>query len=241
MGKVRAKIKQYYGEIKEAIVIASPLFMVAFGILIYFGAVESIDYRKKPIDYNSLLESDVKKNMIVEGDLFCNYGPFEEYKYDGSTCYYYLIEIGEKQYMGIRNYFTNLGKELPLDKQADQTFNYLNGDTSQMPDKVHFKGKVKRLKKEELDFMREYMLSLGFLETEVDSYILPYYVECMNFGDGLLAIGIGIFFFIIFGIVFVKHIDGFKLAEIEEKKVEMPTYEEAFGDRYNEYYNEKCN
>lgn len=51
------------------------LFVVGV-ILICTGATDTARGHKTPVDFAVLKAEDVKKNLIVEGDLYVNLGPF---------------------------------------------------------------------------------------------------------------------------------------------------------------------
>ncbi len=168
------------------------LIMVLIGVgavLIVMGSRDFIYSRKTPENYNSMLEADFQKGQLIEGEAYANLGAFEE-NYTtrngvktGESQYNYLIPVGEKQYMGLLNFTTTQKQE--LETQADATFAYWNGETTEEPATVHFKGVVKKMDEETKGYMRSYMLDIGFTQSEVDELILPYYIKCDNY-DGWL-------------------------------------------------------
>lgn len=163
--------------------------VLVFGVLLTFmGGSDVIDSMKKPVDYETLLASDVKKNMIVEGDLYVNLGAYEE-EYTttngvktGSSKYSYLIPIGEEEFMGFKN--RTDAEYQALEKQADAVYALLNGEDVEEPEPVHFIGKVKSLGKKEAGYMRSYLIDLGMTESEVDQYMLPYRIVSEDFSSG---------------------------------------------------------
>lgn len=171
------------------------LFIVGV-VLTYIGATDLIRGSKTPVDFDSLMASDVKKGMIVEGDLYANLGAFME-SYTtrngvktGSSQYTYLIPVGDEEYMGLLNNTSDM--EAQLEAQADTTYAILNGSTSIEPVVVHFKGRVFGLDSESKGYMKSYMIDLGYTENEISTYALSYYIKCENYDAGPVELGIGI-------------------------------------------------
>ena len=171
------------------------LFIIGV-VLTYMGTMDLIRGNTTPVDFDSLTASDVKKGIIVEGDLYANLGAFME-SYTtrngvktGSSQYTYLIPVGEEEYMGLLNNTSTM--ESQLEAQADATYAYLSGSTSVEPVTVHFKGRVLGLDSESKGYMTSYMKDLGYTENEISSYALSYYIKCENYDGGLVELGIGI-------------------------------------------------
>lgn len=171
------------------------LFIIGV-VLTYIGAMDLIRGSKTPVDFDSLKASDVKKGIIVEGNLYANLGAFME-SYTtrngvktGSSNYTYLIPIGSEEYMGL--YSGNSSMQEELDAQTDATFNYLTGITSTEPVSVHFKGRVIGMDSKEKGYMHDYMIDMGFTESEITDYTINYYIKCENYDGGLIEMGIGI-------------------------------------------------
>ena len=82
------------------------VLIVGGAIFFVLGLLDFIDSNKTPIDYNTMTEDQVQKGAIVEGDIYYNYGPFEQIdtKENGrttGTSYRYVIPVGEEGYVGI--------------------------------------------------------------------------------------------------------------------------------------------
>lgn len=173
------------------------MVFIIFGVVFSFMGFRDLIYSSKtPGDYNSMLEADFKKGMIIEGDAYANLGAFEE-NYTtrngvktGNSHYNYMIPVGEKQYMGLLNFTST--QEAELEAQADATFAYWNGETAEEPALVHFKGIVKEMDNETKGYMQSYMLDIGFTQAEVNELILPYYIKCDNYDGWLWQIVTGI-------------------------------------------------
>ncbi|MGN0155282.1 MAG: DUF6709 family protein [Lachnospiraceae bacterium] len=180
------------------------VFLLMLGAIFTFMGIRDFIYDSKtPADYNSMLEEEYEKGMIIEGDLYANLGAFEE-NYTtrngvktGDSKYNYLIPVGEKQYMGLLNFTTT--QENELEAQADATFAYWNGETSVEPELVHFKGQVKAMDSETKGYLESYMLDIGFTQAEVNELILPYYIKCDNYEGWLWQIVVGLVCLVIGG------------------------------------------
>lgn len=173
------------------------LVLIMVGAIFSFMGFRDLIYsRKTPVNYNSMVEADFEKGMIIEGDTYANLGAFEE-NYTtrngvktGNSHYNYMIPVGEKQYMGLLNLTSS--QETELEAQADATYAYWNGETTAEPALVHFKGIVKAMDNETIGYMKSYMLDIGFTKAEVDELILPYYIKCDNYDEWLWQIVVGI-------------------------------------------------
>lgn len=162
--------------------------VIVFGaVLGYMGVSDCYYNSKTPVDYATVKESDITKGIIVEGDLFSNLGAFQE-SYTttngvktGNSKYSYMIPIGDKQYMGLENNTSDM--QSALERQADMTYNYLSGNSTTQPDAVHFKGRVRKMSNETKGYMKSYMTDFGFTQSEVDEYLLDYYIQCETY-DG---------------------------------------------------------
>lgn len=174
------------------------LLLVIFGVVFtYIGGVDLMDSRKPRYALSGLMESDFKKGMIIEGEIYANLGAFQE-SYTttngvktGSSDYSYMIPVGETQYAGFEAKFDDTIQA--LDRQTDAVFLVLSGEGSEDPEPVTVLGKVKKMPKKTRGYLRSYMLDLGFAEQEVDSYILDYYIVQTSFDSalGFLLAGIG--------------------------------------------------
>lgn len=223
-------------------------------VLIFMGGQDLYYGSKTPANYNDMLEADFQKGMIVEGDLYANYGAFEE-NYTttngvktGSSQYNYMIPVGEEQYMGLLNDTSSL--EALLDEQMEATYAYIWGESASEPKPVHFKGRVMAMDSETRGYLKSYMIDIGFTTAEADQLILPYYIKCENYSGGPVTVAIGLVMLIIAGIIVFAPLllaakqpkndvqatgvggtvieDDFGAVELEEK--EDNTYKSAFDE-----------
>lgn len=160
--------------------------LIILGVALLFSGLNMLkDSKTTPVDYSSLKESDMKKGLIIEGDLVYNFGAFEE-NYDekygqrvgGSTNYKYAIPIEEK-FMGFEvreGAVSNV-----LDNQAENTFKYMIDERAIAPAKHHFLGKVYKLSSQSTGFFKEFLISAGFSASEADEAIVQYYIKEADF------------------------------------------------------------
>ena len=196
----------YEGRIKMSFLSRLKLILVVAGVVFIFMGGRDIYYQSKtPANYNELLEADYEKGMIVEGNLYANYGAFEE-NYTttngiktGSSKYNYMIPVGEEKYMGLLNDTSTL--ETLLDDQMESTYAYIWGESTSEPDPVYFKGRVLAMDSETKGYLKSYMIDIGFTAEEAEQYILPYYIKCENYEGGVAWLIVGIIILLIGGII----------------------------------------
>ena len=170
------------------------LLLIASVFLLIFGTVEVIDDNTKPIDYNTMTVSQLKKGAIVEGDLLFNLGNYEEIEHTRngsveSVDHCYVIPVGENSYAGILSREDNVVAE--LNKQTNETFQLLNGETDSTSTVIHFKGKVTEMTDEDYKYFCEYLTSIGFTDSEIDELGCKYYINIRKFGEGYIGLIIG--------------------------------------------------
>ncbi|MCM1333489.1 MAG: hypothetical protein NC084_03315 [Bacteroides sp.] len=156
-----------------------------------------IDNMKTPLNYNLMSASDVKEGAVVEGNLFVNYGSYEEQyttgtfgNKTGSSSYWYLIPVGDEEFMGI--YTGNSDLIATLNRQTDETYALLNEETDADPTVVHFKGKIVKMDSEDETYFRNGMLELGFTPEEIEQYGIKSYIKIIFFDNMWIPFAIGI-------------------------------------------------
>ncbi len=166
---------------------------LVFSIL---SGIDIIDNLKTPVNYQTMTIEDVKEGVMVEGNLFSNYGSYEE-EYStkngvrtGSSRYYYMIDVGDQEYMGLYTGIKDLIAQ--LDRQTDETYDYLNGETEELPQPVHFKGKICKMTSEDEGYFNSMLREMGYTATEADMYGLKYYIEVISYEHQPVALAIGI-------------------------------------------------
>lgn len=185
--------------------ISRVIWIVIFlgGLFTYDGVKDTSDSKKKPVDFATMKEADIKAGTIVEGDLEYNYGAFEEsYRTTygiktGDSDYTYLIPIGEK-YMGLKTQTTE--QQATLEQQANSTIDLYLGNSSVQPAVFHFKGRIVALTGEDQGYMKDYLVSMGYQENTVNQYMVNYCIECVDFSGGIEELTIGLLLLVV-GIV----------------------------------------
>ncbi len=212
------------------------LILAVVGVMFtYTGTMDLIRGSKTPADYNSMMEADYNKGMIVEGDLYANLGAFEE-NYTtinevktGSSCYNYMIPVGKKQFMGLLNNTPDM--EAALETQADATFDYWNGDTNEEPLPVHFKGRVMKMSSRTKGYLHDYMISMGYTENEVNDYILDYYIKCENYDGWLWQLVVGeVSLLILLAIVLILMISSRSKKDVKSANSSISQINAAFAN-----------
>ncbi len=171
------------------------ILIIVGAVFSYEGISSVVNSKKTPVDFNSLKAADLQKNMIVEGDIECNFGYFEEEYHTtygiktGQSIYNFLITVGEDKYMGLKN--QTEAQRITLEQQMNDTLNSLE-DNSIKPQVFHFKGQIKEMTEEEIGFMKEYLSYMGYTEADIQQYMCTYYIQCVDYDGGMTKAGIGI-------------------------------------------------
>lgn len=180
------------------------LFIVG-AVFVYMSCGDLKRNNTTPVDFNTLTVADLEDELIVEGELWCNYGAFmEEYSTRngvkvGDSKYKYLFPISDTQFMAIEP--QNDEMDAYFDKQANETIAYILGESSAEPGSVHIKGRIKRLDSASMGYMKEYLISLGYTQNNVQSAVCAYYIDCETYdnwwigfiiGLGFIALSIGL-------------------------------------------------
>lgn len=176
--------------------------LLAVGIFMgVLSGRDVIDSFKTPLNYNLMDASDVKDGAVVEGNLFVNYGSYEEQyttgrfgNRTGGSSYWYMIPVGEEEFMGI---FTG-NKELiaTLNRQADETWASINEETDAQPTVVHFKGKVVKMDSEDEAYFRNFMEEIGFTSEEIRAYGISSYIKIIFYDNMWISLVISVVSFL---------------------------------------------
>lgn len=161
--------------------------LIILGIMLLSNALERkalID--GDALDINDILIEDVAENIMLEGDLYANFGSFaEEYRTKNgvkrsASKYMYLIVVGD-EFIGVQVKGDDIFEQ--MEQQADDSFAYVNNETLATPQRIYIRGLVKRMDSEYYQYMKEYMVSMGFTNKEVDTYAYPYYIDTCYYED----------------------------------------------------------
>lgn len=130
------------------------LFVIRIVILLSVGLYLTISisgefhrFNQTPHNYSDLSTDELIPGMLVEGDITLNYGKLvrgtDPKDSDKTLGYYYLILDSEKHFIGL--YTPSNDLNYSLTRQTEQSYDYFSGETSSMPDAVHFKGIVQKM------------------------------------------------------------------------------------------------
>lgn len=162
-----------------------------------FGGFSLFKSNQTPIDYYDLTKANVKPGLMVEGDIYCNFGVYEEsystsygIKDKSSEVWYYVIPCGEEEYMGLAVSANELGTA--LDKQTEQSYDYMDGTTNVNPDLVHIKGAVTKMDNEDMGYFKEFLASGGYSDSEIEQLMVPYYITDGSYSQATTFLIIGV-------------------------------------------------
>lgn len=167
--------------------------MVIVAIMLLFSGFSDLSCKmKKPVDINTVTAGQLKKGLVVEGDLQYNIGQFAEsyttYNYIrvGSKKANYVVPLSDGSFIGLENYFTK--QNSLFDAQADETYNYLAEETEQTPRTIHIRGKVKRMNYETIKVFKQAFREWGFSDEDITQSATEFYVEYKNYNNWILKI-----------------------------------------------------
>lgn len=165
-------------------------------VLLGFGIYCAVQAHKTPVDLNTIADNEIEAGLIVEGEIYGNYGAYEEsystnngVKNSSSTEWYYIIPVADESYMGIAVNVKARGTE--FEKQADQTYDYLTGASNNYPMSLHVKGKINKMDDEDYALYKEALVSMGFTSAEISQYCKPYYIKSVNYDKYPILIILG--------------------------------------------------
>ena len=177
--------------IKGRLLVALIILGVVF---VWTGMSDVVDSKKTPTDFASIDGNAMHVGDIVEGDLAGNLGAFEEMYHTtygiktGSSDYVYLVPVGSK-YIGLKSITKEQVAE--LDAQANETVDYILGNSKIEPRTVHFKGKVTQMGNDEQYYAKDYMKQMGLNDSEISQTLSNYMIVSVDFDHGMMFVGIG--------------------------------------------------
>lgn len=144
-------------------------------MLILMSIVDLIDNVKKPLAFEELKVSQLKKGKIVEGEVPVNFGCFEEsYRTRNgikttSSKYYYVVLV-EGKAIALK---CNDSTSSALSKQANAYLNYSDGDETAIAG-VPIKGKIKGMNRKTKKYLKEYLYDeeSGMSFAEIEPYVI---------------------------------------------------------------------
>ena len=162
---------------------------------------------KKPVDFNTLYESELHAGMRVEGDVYALLDTFaaeETWTEDSETGsqtpretskYYYIIPIGEESYMGLQ---VAIADDAAYDAVLNATWDYLTDVTTDLlSEPVRFEGYIAEMDDDLYQYFVEWFQDTGYFGTTnaavISGYAMPLMLQ--EFSPGLypiFAIGVGL-------------------------------------------------
>lgn len=168
---------------------------------IAFGAIEFADSKKTPIDINELTKDDIKAGVIVEGDIYYNFGVCEtiESTRNGrveSTTYRYVIPLADDTLFTISIVDSDKNKDTiaQLDKQTDETYDVVMGTLDDTTTIVHIKGKISKMGSEDYGYYKDFLKSGEYTEDEISTYGSEFYLTVRDFGQAGVIFIVGLVF-----------------------------------------------
>lgn len=177
-------------------------------------------------NYNEMSATAVTQNKLVEGNIVYVMDCIQEEtlsrfgRSGGITLSrIYLIPVGEEQFMGIRVDGTQCSK---MDQMVENTWDYINGNVTQLENSLKAKGKIKAFEQAEMRYAYDYMKAALGVDTdaECDPYLVPYYMDCRYYGKAYIPFLIAV---ILLGMVF----NAFRKRN-RGKAIDYSPYEEDF-------------
>lgn len=177
------------------------IFLLALGILLIvmeFANIKALLHGK--VKFETLLPEEISDDLIVDAAIDLNFGCYmEEYEENTDTHYtrttdlYYIILTGDEnaedyRYMGIK---VPASDGNIMDAMAEASYNYTYSDP------VSYTGAIKKMPSEDYRYFKEFFISSGWTEEEIEAYTLPYYINVGALTDGAadtayFMIGLGI-------------------------------------------------
>ena len=161
------------------------IILVCMGIVVtVLGFVSMDQAHTPPFPLEELNETNIEKDIIVEGDLNYNLGAFEEEysKINGVkilSTFKYVIPLGDDGYIGLQS--CEFVEE--LDKQSSETYDLWSGESNSYPKAIHIKGQVTKLSGKSLKYLKKYMTEMGMTSDEVDKCVYPYYIAVNDYDE----------------------------------------------------------
>ena len=190
---------------KRLPIIPVVVLLIAAGMCLSMAVPQWIITLKKPVDFNTLDDSEIRSGVRVEGDVYAILDSFavEESwteNADGSTTpreasnYYYIIPMGTESYVGLEIRAGDHGNYAAV---ADGTWNYLTGATETLDTvPVHFEGYIAPMEEDLYAFFVEWFQDTAYFgaadAAAVQAYALPYMLTTYSVSGIYSVMGIGL-------------------------------------------------
>lgn len=175
------------------------LVLMLFGFLLVAANYETIKYvLSEPKDIMEVIDdtNPVGETVTINIDAIIGNYALIENKINGITTskqYYYLTWLDNNKYIGLK--VSSKNRET-MEEICVDTLKYLYGETIDFPEKVQFKGIIKREDNELTGYLKDFLMADDFTESEIQQSCYFYYIDttCVSdFRFSLVAIGLMLF------------------------------------------------
>lgn len=226
--RIVGRNREMFDELKKASMKRIRTITIVFGIIILLllavVGTSLMKFIQGPQDLYSL-SVDELDGAYVEADIGFIIDVFAEYteeRASGATSTqkeYYIIPIGESEYMGLGVERVDTGKASQI---ADETYDYITGAADEIVNTMHVKGTIQKMEPELSGFYYEWFEETGFLDSEeVNKMALSYVLEPERVGlfenstfFALLATG-GILF-VIMAVFLIRGLTGSSMSQVNK-------------------------
>lgn len=177
------------------------------------------------VQFETLQSEEINEELIVDASIDANFGCYmEEYEENTSTHYtrttdlYYVIWTGDENsenycYMGIK---VPASDGNVMDAMTEATYNY------EYSEPIHYTGAIKKMPSEDYRYFKDFFISSGWSEEEIEAYTLPYYINVGALVDGAattayVVCGLGVAMIIISLVLFFWAVSGGTLKTLKKE------------------------
>lgn len=160
------------------------------------GIFSVINAKKPAADLYDLDFSEYKDGKMVEADIYCNIGVYEEsystnygIKNKATVVWHYAIPIGDEEYMGIAVNAKRRGDQ--FDAQTDATYDWMMYDNAPEPEAIHVRGRMTKMDKDDTGYIQTLLREFGYTSAEAAQLTVPYYIKVDAFSDYKILLILG--------------------------------------------------
>ncbi|ROR30428.1 hypothetical protein EDD66_10279 [Mobilisporobacter senegalensis] len=180
-----------------------------------------------PRDFNTLSIEELP-NSYIKGEFYFLIDNFAQYYIENEsgkesvTENYYIIPVGEEEYMALE---IDTGNAAESERICNETYEYIMGNTDTPPTGIKLKGTINKMPDEVYEYYEDWFQTSGFLgeptEEEINRVALPYIIQVdyIGFVDGYIVYGVLaliILGFIYSVIIAIKGLSGLYIAPIKK-------------------------
>lgn len=170
--------------------------LVIVGVLMSFLTFSQVKTNvKTPVELDSLAVDEVEEGLYIEASTDICYGSCMEYtsgKHDQTLYEYYVVPLvrnGEEYYICAKVSASNTTDFFNVSLATDQYFANIRSD---LADAISFEGNLEKMDAEETKYYNEWFEEAGFSDSEIEEYVLPYYVNTSTSQDAGVAAFMGL-------------------------------------------------